>query len=353
MIAHAQAQGMSALRPSAATQGTRPGALSQAHTSLVPHRRGGARRLLIRATAEPEMKGSAPGQAKVEYKRPVRSKEKKDIYLGKGRTIKDDPKKYPDRNELGVGGWAGGEVGLWEFREEVKSSPKSREAPGGLDISKITGFLGPKDQKDVKISRAQINGMQVDAEVRGEGQDLIYIGKSKGEAPAPGKPGKFIKDSAKKYPGKEDVGIMYGATGGFAGGEEGLKQFVETGDVDMLPPGVQRSRPPNPLLVLFAVGGVAGLAAAYGSLSGDAPSSGPGEMPSVPALTAAATTMDSSSVLLLQLGLIGFGSVGAVVGGRAALAGARRKLVEGTKDTLVYALFSGGLVLALYAVLLN
>lgn len=54
------------------------------------------------------------------------------------------------------------------------------------------------------------------------------------------------------------------------------------GDVDMLPPGVQRSRPPNPLLVLFAVGGVAGLAAAYGSLSGDAPSSGPGEMPSVP-----------------------------------------------------------------------
>lgn len=43
--------------------------------------------------------------------------------------------------------------------------------------------------------------------------------------------------------------------------------------------------------------------------------------PCAAALTAAATTMDSSSVLLLQLGLIGFGSVGAVVGGRAALAG--------------------------------
>ena len=35
---------------------------------------------------------------------------KQKIYVGKGRYIEDDPKKYPDRNAL-TGGFAGGEVG--------------------------------------------------------------------------------------------------------------------------------------------------------------------------------------------------------------------------------------------------
>ena len=33
------------------------------------------------------------------------------VYIGKGRFIDDDPEKYPDKNKLGVGGWAGGEAG--------------------------------------------------------------------------------------------------------------------------------------------------------------------------------------------------------------------------------------------------
>jgi hypothetical protein len=34
------------------------------------------------------------------------------IYLGQGRFIEDDPSKYPDKDNLGVGGWAGGETGV-------------------------------------------------------------------------------------------------------------------------------------------------------------------------------------------------------------------------------------------------
>lgn len=44
--------------------------------------------------------------------------EETDIYVGKGRYMKGDPKKYPTRNEWGVGGWAGGEAGLKKFLEE-------------------------------------------------------------------------------------------------------------------------------------------------------------------------------------------------------------------------------------------
>ena len=32
----------------------------------------------------------------------------------KGRVLKDDPKRYPDRDAFS-GGWAGGEIGLREF----------------------------------------------------------------------------------------------------------------------------------------------------------------------------------------------------------------------------------------------
>ena len=33
------------------------------------------------------------------------------IYIGQGRYVDDNPAKYPDKDGLGVGGWAGGEEG--------------------------------------------------------------------------------------------------------------------------------------------------------------------------------------------------------------------------------------------------
>ena len=42
------------------------------------------------------------------------------VYVGKGKWLKDDARKYPSRTTL-TGGWAGGEVGLWNFRDAEKS----------------------------------------------------------------------------------------------------------------------------------------------------------------------------------------------------------------------------------------
>lgn len=50
------------------------------------------------------------------------------IYIGKGRVVNDDPKRYPERTVL-TGGWAGGEKGLWEFREAAKVSEADVASP--------------------------------------------------------------------------------------------------------------------------------------------------------------------------------------------------------------------------------
>jgi hypothetical protein len=49
------------------------------------------------------------------------------IYLGNGRMIKGDARKYPTRNEL-TGGFAGGERGLWAFKEsgDVPIAPEGQ-----------------------------------------------------------------------------------------------------------------------------------------------------------------------------------------------------------------------------------
>jgi hypothetical protein len=39
--------------------------------------------------------------------------------------------------------------------------------------------------------------------------------------------GAYVIDDKRKYPQKEDVGPLLGATGGFAGGEKGIEQLVQ------------------------------------------------------------------------------------------------------------------------------
>lgn len=78
-----------------------------------------------------------------------------EIYIGKGRTIRDDPKKYPSKVSVGffenvAGGWAGGEAGLWNLREDIvkekrldslelrkkrlMSSPRIMKLPQGVPL---------------------------------------------------------------------------------------------------------------------------------------------------------------------------------------------------------------------------
>lgn len=41
-----------------------------------------------------------------------------EVYVGQGKWNKGDAKKLPGRDGVLTGGWAGGEVGMWQFREE-------------------------------------------------------------------------------------------------------------------------------------------------------------------------------------------------------------------------------------------
>jgi len=55
--------------------------------------------------------------------------ELEDIYIGKGKVIKDDPKKYPSKISFGffenvVGGWAGGEAALWNLRKDIEKQKR-------------------------------------------------------------------------------------------------------------------------------------------------------------------------------------------------------------------------------------
>lgn len=46
------------------------------------------------------------------------SKKNEQIYIGQGRYVEDDPKKYPTKDSFGTGGWAGGEAGLQQWLEK-------------------------------------------------------------------------------------------------------------------------------------------------------------------------------------------------------------------------------------------
>jgi hypothetical protein len=64
----------------------------------------------------------------------------------------------------------------------------------------------------VKTTEAPTTTQEVQAPQ--EGSQEIYIGFPKGDyAPRTGRKGRFIKDDPKKYPAKENVGFLPGATG--------------------------------------------------------------------------------------------------------------------------------------------
>ena len=102
------------------------------------------------------------------------------VYIGKGRFVQDDPKKYAGRDNWFTGGWPGGEKQLKEvFIKEETGASKSGEAKAA--------------------ERALPDWAK--------GDDEIYVGK-----------GKYVKGDSKKFAGRDNL-----FTGGWAGGEVGLK----------------------------------------------------------------------------------------------------------------------------------
>ena len=58
---------------------------------------------------------------------------REDVYVGKGKWVRDDPKKYAARDDWFTGGWPGGEVGLKAgfAREDDTGASKSDMLPAG------------------------------------------------------------------------------------------------------------------------------------------------------------------------------------------------------------------------------
>lgn len=91
----------------------------------------------------------------------------------KGRVIRDDPKKYPGREDMGplksvVGGWAGGEAGLWQLREEIQQ-----------ELGKQNGTQGTTPLAPSSPLRAPAKNKWNAKQPARTGKDAIYVGFGK------------------------------------------------------------------------------------------------------------------------------------------------------------------------------
>lgn len=147
----------------------------------------------------------------------------------KGRFIKDDPSKYPDKQSYGpfmgvTGGWAGGEVALKSM--VVDAAPSIREA--NLQL------MGKEGRPDPEVSLTKPPAPDKEVVYLGYGKEPgDFLRRSAGEK---GRVVVVSKEEARIYPAKETIGVFLGATGGFAGGEAGLQQYLQTGELKLRDP---------------------------------------------------------------------------------------------------------------------
>lgn len=256
-------------------------------------------------------------EAPTEAAAPASGNKEAEIYIGfskgdtaprsgrKGRVIKDDPSKYPSKEDLGLfsgatGGWAGGEAGLWKLREEVLAQKQAKKAGASAPAAAPGKPSVPKPE---------------------EGKAPIYIGYSKSDTDLrkTGAPGRFILDAPEKYPGKEDLGFFAGATGGFAAGEKGVQQFVRDGEVLIRRAGQPGGQGVSPV----TIAGVLVLAGAGGGLL----LNGAADIAASGIKAVDAPVDDNTKVLLLTaVGLLG--AAGVVFAGRSFVSSVQERAAE-------------------------
>ncbi|EIE18700.1 hypothetical protein COCSUDRAFT_45178 [Coccomyxa subellipsoidea C-169] len=174
-----------------------------------------------------------------------------------------------------AGGWAGGEVGLQQFVQEAKEEQQGAPKAGAKAPAK----------KAAKPSKAATTSP------------------------------KQVADEPGKYPSKESIGPFSGVTGGFAGGERGVQQFVEKGDVELAPEG-KGSRQFSTLII---AGGAAVAASLGGLLLDDGVKLGEEavEKGGIPGVNLSTAPIDDNTRLLLQVAVGLLGVVGVSIGVRA------------------------------------
>jgi len=253
--------------------------------------------------------------------------------------------KYPERS-IFTGGWAGGEKGLRKFIEEFEEQPTPEKKEAVKEAAK----------KDPNVVSIKFKGRKVEARKQGEGSDPIYIGKKKGGASGE----LFVLDDDRKYPGRENMGPLSGVVGGFAGGERGVQQFVEQGDIDVNPPGRKQASPLVFAIIVAAVGTIGGIlltdveeagevaiqAAERGELGQDIQRVGD-------SILASSTGMDDRTKLILEV-LLGAGSLILLVTlGKSAAQSAASGVKDGANKLISFAAFAAAFGLAFKFVLEN
>lgn len=276
----------------------------------------------------------------------AKSSDNEEIYIGfkkddfapregrQGRVIIDDPKKYPAKEDfmdgllVGLsGGWAGGEAALVVQREQFKNELKSQKKSAAPKSSlRSSPRAGPAP---------------------------IYVGFGKDELDAKntGVPGRIIYDDAAKYPDKDDVGPFAGATGGFAGGERGLRGYIETGEVRLRKPGQPGGQGMAPLSIAFLILTAGGIGATVVLTGVYDVSVSPAVQ--LEELRLKAVSIEGSETLLTSLGA-GFAALTAVAAVRYVVSSAVAKVQESAESiqrAAILAAFSGAVVLAVKAVL--
>jgi hypothetical protein len=267
--------------------------------------------LAVRATAEVETVAQPP-VAEQKSKGKIYIGHKKDDYAGRregkpGRFIEDDVSKYPGKEDVGfmagaTGGWAGGEAGLQKFIEEAKKLEQPAapaKVPETKSIAEVPTATGKKAPVVKKMA----------------GDDLIYVGYGKDELDArkSGRPGAYIKDDARKYPGKESIGLFANVAGGFAGGEVGLKQYVKDGDISIAEDGKRRQGPSTLLIA-----GIVALAGTVGGLTLTQATNFSQELAIADSTGGALDVLDDNTKLLLQAAIVLTGITAGLAGTRAA-----------------------------------
>ncbi|EFJ47103.1 hypothetical protein VOLCADRAFT_120979 [Volvox carteri f. nagariensis] len=261
-----------------------------------------------------------------------------------GRIIRDDPRKYPSRDEWGTGGWAGGEAGLWKLREQVqkekpakqptKTPPKATGMPvtANPPPGKAAIYVGfNKDELDLRKTGAKgrvvIDGKFLLAVFLLKLELLLYWNPI-----ITGMPLVAIIADPRKYPGKDDIGPLAGVAGGFAGGEAGLKQFVATGDVKLRKPGEPGPKQFSPL----TLAGVVALAGAVGGIVLDLVTNA-GENAVTRGLLQAPIDKNTKLLIGAALGLVGVS--GLIIAATATVRSLQEKIQETAKDAIVSAAF--------------
>lgn len=165
------------------------------------------------------------------------------------------------------------------------------------------------------------------ASPQNKGKNAVYVGKGRYLPYDPANNEAIVMKSSAR-----DSNL----TGGFAGGEAGLRKFVETGEVPFAPEG-SKKRQQSPLIV---AGIISASAVTGGLLLNDAGDIGERVISgSTGASPAALAGLDENTKLLLETAVLLVGVVATVVGGRTLVGNLTNNLKEGATRLATLAVF--------------